>query len=36
MHDVLAVKNMSDLVLKEICGKYERKNLQKMKLKNVK
>ena len=27
---------MSDLVLKEICGKYERKNLQKMKLKNVK
>ena len=27
---------MSDLVLKEIYGKYERKNLQKMKLKNVK
>ena len=27
LHDRLGIKNMSDLVLKEIHGKYERKNL---------
>ena len=27
VYDSLGVKNMSDLVLKEIYGKYERKNL---------
>ena len=28
VHDDLAVKNMSDLVLKEIHGKYGRKNFE--------
>ena len=36
VHDGLGVKNMSDLVLKEIYGKYERKILQIKKLENVK
>ena len=27
MHDGLGAKNMSDLVFKEINGKYEKKNL---------
>ena len=27
VHDGLGVKNMSDLILKELYGKYERKNL---------
>ena len=36
VHDDLGVKNMSDLVLKEIDGKYEKRTLQMNKLKNSK
>ena len=36
VHDGLGVKNMSGLVLKETYDKYGRKNLKKMKLKNIK
>ena len=36
VHDGLGFKNMSGLVLKETYDKYGRKNLKKMKLKNIK
>ena len=36
VHDGLGVNNMSGLVLKEIHGKYEKKTLQTMKLRNTK
>ena len=36
VHDGLGVNNMSGLVLKEIYGKYEKKTLQTMKLRNTK
>ena len=36
LHDGLGAKNMSDLVLKETYGKYEKKTLQIKKLKNLK
>ena len=36
VHDGLGFKNMSGLVLKETYGKYGRKKLKKMKLKNIK
>ena len=36
VHDGLGVNNMSGLVLKEIYGKYEKKPLQTMKLRNTK
>ena len=36
VHDGLGVKNMSDLVLEEIYGKYEKKTLQMYKLENTK
>ena len=35
VHDGLGVNNMSGLVLKEIYGKYEKKTLQTMKLRNT-
>ena len=35
VHDGLGVKNMSDLVLKEIYGKYGKKNILE-KIKNIK
>ena len=35
VHDGLGVNNMSGLVLKEIYGKYEKKTLQTMKLRNA-
>ena len=36
VHDGLGVNNMSGLVSKEIYGKYEKKTLQTMKLRNTK
>ena len=36
VQDVLGVKSMSDLILKEIYGIYERKDLRKSRLKNTK
>ena len=36
VHDGLGFNNMSGLVLKEIYGKYEKKTLQTMKLRNTK
>ena len=36
VQDVLGVKNMSDVILKEIYGIYETKDLQKSRLKNTK
>ena len=36
VHNGLRVKNISDLVLKEIYGTYETKNLRKSKLENTK
>ena len=36
VHDGLGIKNMSDLVLKEIYSKYERKNLTKKETKKYK
>ena len=36
VQDAFDVKNMSDLILKEIYGIYEKKTLQKSKLKNTK
>ena len=36
VHDGLGVKNMSDLVLKEIYDKYERKNLTDNEIKKYK
>ena len=36
VHDGLGVNNLSGLVLKEIYGKYEKKTLQTMKLRNTK
>ena len=36
VHDGLGVNNMPGLVLKEIYGKYEKKTLQTMKLRNTK
>ena len=35
VHDSLGIRNTSDLILKEMHGKYRRKTLQKMKLKNI-
>ena len=36
LHDDLAVKNMSDLILKEIYSKYERKSLTDNEIKKYK
>ena len=36
VHDGLGVNNMSGLVLKEIYGKYEKKTLQTMNVRNTK
>ena len=36
VHDGLGVKNMSDLVLKEIYGKYGKKELAKAQIKKYK
>ena len=36
VHNGLGVRNMSDLILKEIYGKYQIKILQMNKLKNTK
>ena len=36
VQDVLGVKNMSDVILKEIYGIYETKDLRKSRLKNTK
>ena len=36
VHNGLGVRNMSDLILKEIYGKYQAKTLQMNKLKNAK
>ena len=36
VHNGLGVRNMSDLILKEIYGKYQIKTLQMNKLKNTK
>ena len=36
VHDGLVIKNMSDLVLKEIYSKYKRKNLTKKETKKYK
>ena len=36
VHDGLGVKNMFDLILKEINGRYEIKTLRKSKLENTK
>ena len=36
VHDGLGVKNMSDLVLKEIYGKYEKKELANAQIKKYK
>ena len=36
LHDVLDIKNMSDIVLKEIYGKYGRKNLTDNEIKKYK
>ena len=36
VHDGLGVKNMSDLILKELYGKYERKNLMEKEIRKYK
>ena len=36
LHDALDIKNMSDIVLKEIYGKYGRKNLTDNEIKKYK
>ena len=35
VQDVLGVKSMSDLTLKEICGIYETKDLMKQQIKKI-